>query len=247
MATILCDLDGTLLRRSASAWQDRPTPKRAALNAALSELAGGRAVDYRHGIEDGLTDWLICERALRTVAPEAVLDADAWRQVVARAEALLAPPPAGSSPVYAPLPGVPGVLDALRAAGHTLGLATGNLAVFALHKLQQAGIDRGLFTGPVGFGDHGRERAQILRTAVARAGAPADGGAEGPLVVLGDTRHDRAAAAAVGLPFLGVGTTGLRAGDVDARPDSPAAFLDDLADADAVLAGVARVTGRRAP
>ncbi len=99
----------------------------------------------------------------------------------------------------------------------------------------------------MGFGDHGRERAQILRTAVARAGAPADGGAEGPLVVLGDTRHDRAAAAAVGLPFLGVGTTGLRAGDVDARPDSPAAFLDDLADADAVLAGVARVTGRRAP
>jgi len=165
MATILCDLDGTLLRRPAAAWQDRPTPKRAALNAALSELTGGRAVDYRHGIEDGLTDWLICERALRTAAPDAVLDADAWRQVVARAEALLAPPPAGSSPVYAPLPGVPGVLDALRAAGHTLGLATGNIAVFALHKLAQAGIDRGLLRDLyIVIGDRQEDGGWVVRS-----------------------------------------------------------------------------------
>jgi len=238
MATILCDLDGTLLHKPHPDPPDRVSPKRAAMNAVLAELAGVAGVDYRHGIEQGLTDWQITERALQSVRPEAVLGGESWRQIAARAEALFAPPPDGAPPVYAALPGVPDVLHALRRAGHRLGIATGNLAVFALFKLADAGIDHALFDGPVAFGDHGRERVQIVRTAFARAGAGA-----GPVVVLGDTVRDRDAAAEAALPFLGVGTTGLPESAVVGRPGPAAAWLADLADAGAVLAALDRLHG----
>jgi phosphoglycolate phosphatase-like HAD superfamily hydrolase len=255
VATILCDLDGTLLRRLPG---EDPTPKRVAMNAALAEVSGLAGVDYRQGIADGLTDWQIAERALQRLRPGARLDGPAWQRVTACAEARFTPPPPQTPPAYAALPGVPATLHALRAAGHRLGIATGNLAVFLGFKLAQAGIDRDLFTGPVAGGDHGRERWQILRAAVARretgqdpaaasavrspaAGRSTTDPADDPrvVIVLGDTGHDRDAAAAVGLPFLGVGTTGLAAGGVVPRPGSPAAWLADLADACAVVAQVA--------
>ena len=51
MATILCDLDGTLLRRLPG---EDPTPKRVAMNAALAEVSGLAGVDYRQGIAGGV-------------------------------------------------------------------------------------------------------------------------------------------------------------------------------------------------
>ncbi len=153
MAIILCDIDGTLLVKIRA---DRPgevSPKRAALNRALSEVLGVRDVDFSQGMEHGLTDWQISERAVRRRAPQMRIDRAAWREICARAEAVFTAPAAGDAPLYRRLPGVPHVLHALREAGHVLGLVTGNVAFFAQFKLDQADIDRALFAGPSGFGD----------------------------------------------------------------------------------------------
>ena len=231
MATILCDLDGTLLTKSRPDPPGVVSPKRAAINRALAEVCAVEGVDFVQGIEHGLTDWQIAERAVRRLRADFALDGECWQRVAARAEAVFAPETASGEAVYRALPGVPAVLTALREAGHELGLVTGNLALFALYKLRSAGIDPSYFTGPAAFGDHGRERVQIVRAALARS-------AGGPLVVLGDTEHDRTGAAVAGLPFLGTGAMGLARAAVVAAPGSPAAWVADLADAAAVLACV---------
>lgn len=236
MATVLCDLDGTLLVKIR---RDPPgfiAPKRAALNRALADVCGVPNIDFLQGMEHGLTDWLIAERAVRSHRPGYELDGRTWRNVCARAEAVYAPPPPDAESLYQCLPGVPGTLRALRRAGHRLGIVTGNIAFFALFKLNQAGIDRALFNGPVAFGDHGRERAQILRTALARCGSD-------PALVLGDTVHDRDGAEAVGLPFLGTGAMGLQSEEVAASETSPAAWVPGLADARVVLDAVDALLG----
>jgi len=242
MAIILCDLDGTLLVKTRPDPPGVVSPKRAAINQALAEVCDAPGVDFSQGLQHGLTDWQISERAVRIRRPEARIDAAVWQRVLARAAAVFRPPAAGSAPIYRRLAGVPEVLHALRAAGHVLGLVTGNVELFARLKLSEAGIDRGLFTGPAAFGDHGYERADILRAALAAA----DGVNTRSVVVLGDTLHDLAGAQAVGLPFLGTGAMGLRRDQViqDARraPDvPPAAWVADLGDPGAVVTAVAEL------
>lgn len=236
MAIILCDLDGTLLVKPHRDPPGTVSPKRAAINRALAEVCAAPGVDFSAGLQHGLTDWQISERAVCLVRPRTCIDSAAWRRVIARAWAVFAPPADGTPPVYHRLPGVPEVLHALREAGHVLGIVTGNVSFFARFKLAQAGLDQDLFTGPQAFGDHGRQRADILRAAL--GGGVADG-----VVVLGDTVHDLAGARAVGLPFLGTGAMGLtRAQVIDTAPADaatpPAAWVPDLGDPAAVVRAV---------
>lgn len=234
MAIILCDIDGTLLAKTRPDTDARPSPRRRAINGALAAVCEAPGVDFQRAVVSGLTDWQIAEQAVRAVRPGFDLDGDTWRLVVARAEALFdaATPPGG--PLYGALPGVPAVLHALRGDGHVLGIVTGNLPFFGYNKLAQAGIDAALFLGPTAFGDHARERAHLVRLAMAKAGCGA-----APVLVLGDTARDRAGAVAAGAAFLGVGTTGMERavalGDDGARAD----WLADLGDTEAVRRAVA--------
>ena len=232
MATILCDLDGTLLVKRRPDPPGMVSPKRAAINRALADICDTPAVDFVPSMEHGFTDWMIAERAVRVHRPGFDLDGPSWQAVVARAEAVFMPGPPGGAGIYRRLDGVPEVLHALRDAGHRLGLVTGNVSFFALYKLREAGIDQALFEGPAAFSDHGRERAHILRTALARD-------PDGPAVVLGDTVHDRVGAVAVGLPFLGTGAMGLRRDQVELDDGAVAAWLPDLGDPTRVVAAVA--------
>lgn len=231
MATILCDLDGTLLLKTPRP-AGRLTAKRQAINEALAAEFDLPGIDFVQGMVHGLTDWLIAEGAVQAHRPGFTLDGPAWQRICARCEALFQPEPPGDDPDYHRLPGVPETLLALKAAGHRLGIVTGNISFFALDKLVHAGIDRALFDGACGFGDHGKERHHILRTATVLAG-------DEQAVVLGDTVHDLAGAQKAGLPFVGVGTNGMAA--VDLGGASQAAWLADLSDADAVLAAVDQV------
>jgi phosphoglycolate phosphatase-like HAD superfamily hydrolase len=235
MAIVLCDIDGTLLIKLASEQPGQQTPKRRAINQALAEEFSLPGVDFRQGIEHGLTDWRIAENAVRCHRPGATIDGSTWQRICARAEARFERHVPGHDPHYAPLPGVPATLLAMREAGHVLGLVTGNVSFFGLDKLAHVGLDRGLFTGPCGFGDHGRERRDIVRLAAARAPAGE------PLIVLGDTRNDLIGAQEAGLPFLGVGTTGLQASDLAAAPR--ARWLGDLASPPAVLSAIDELVG----
>lgn len=244
MAIILCDLDGTLLVKARPDPPGVVSPKRAAINQALAEVCDAPGVDFSQGLQHGLTDWQISERAVQIRRAGARIDADTWQRVLARATAVFRPPAPGAQPIYRPLPGVPDVLHALREAGHVLGLVTGNVELFARLKLAEAGVDRALFTGPAAFGDRGYERADILRAALAAGSAALASAA----VVLGDTVHDLAGARAVGLPFLGTGAMGLRRDEVildEQRSSgaSPVAWVADLGDPGAVVAAVAALAG----
>jgi len=238
VTTILCDLDGTLLVKVRPDPPGMVSPKRAAINRALAEVCDVPAVDFSQGLVHGLTDWQISERALQVCRPGARIDAETWRAVVARAAEVFTPAFADlAEPLYRPLPGVPAVLHALRAAGHRLGVATGNVSFFARFKIAQAGIDLAVFDGPSAFGDHGRERVEILRAALAL-------GERSPTVVLGDTVWDRAGAAAAQLPFLATGAMGLAREQVHDEPVSAAAWVANLSDIDAVAAAVERLAAR---
>lgn len=251
MAIILCDIDGTLLVKTRPDPPGVTSPKRAAINQALAEVCLAPGVDFTQGLQHGLTDWQISERAVQRLRPSARIEAEAWLRICARAADLFAPGAASGEPLYERLPGVPEILCALQAAGHILGLVTGNLAVFAFFKLDQAGIARRFFTGPAAFGDHGRERSDILRAALAQIESR-DGQSTGDrvpalrVIVLGDTAHDLAGARAVGLPFLGTGAMGLRREQIlgQERPacQPAAAWVPHLGDAASVLEAIAGLT-----
>jgi len=120
-----------------------------------------------------------------------------------------------SSTGYHLLPGIPGVLDELAAAGYVLGLATGNVRQGARLKLTRGDLWRRFSFG--GFGDDAADRGEMVRIAASRSPrrfAPED------TWIIGDTPLDIAAARAAGFPVLAVATgTHSLAQLEEARPD----------------------------
>jgi phosphoglycolate phosphatase len=103
---------------------------------------------------------------------------------------------------YRLLPGLPGALDRLRAEGHLLGLATGNLERGAALKLARGGIEGAFAFG--GYGSDDADRAALVRIAAERGRALA--GRLVPdedVIVVGDTFRDVAAARANGFRAVG--------------------------------------------
>ena len=93
------------------------------------------------------------------------------------------------------LPGVQSLLDALKARGHTLGLITGNAASIAQRKLGAVGIGGYFAVG--GFGDDPHTtRADLVTIAIERADFQ---DRLDDVYVVGDTRHDIAAAHQAGV------------------------------------------------
>ncbi len=186
---VLFDIDGTLL-----------------LSGGAGRDALARALD-RHlpvsGAMDGIscagkTDLVIVEEATRAAVgrlPGAAL----VRRILATYVELL-PGELERSTNFRLMPGVPEVLHTLRRRRHTaLAVATGNIEAGARAKLDRARLGALLPRG--GYGDHRRDRVDILRAAIAVAG---DGGPpasrEVSAVVVGDTTRDVEAAHRLGLP-----------------------------------------------
>ncbi|MFP6895715.1 MAG: HAD hydrolase-like protein [Roseibacillus sp.] len=103
------------------------------------------------------------------------------------------------------LPGVPRLLDALREAGATLGLLTGNIAAGADLKLEHFGLAE--YFGFGAFGDDHHDRNELGPVAVARAeemqGRSFD---RAETVIIGDTPKDIACGKALGSITLAVAT-----------------------------------------
>jgi beta-phosphoglucomutase-like phosphatase (HAD superfamily) len=93
------------------------------------------------------------------------------------------------------MPGAGALLRRLRADGHAVALATGSWRASAELKLRAAALP--VADLPLVTSDEHVEREAILRDAVARLG--------GKAVYVGDAAWDARAAAAVGIPFVGVG------------------------------------------
>lgn len=213
----LVDIDGTLLH-------GRPVAHGLGLLLALRDVYGVDAgeADLLAVAPGGRTD---LEIGLLMLAAAGVPEADAvaglpeWcdRTVLRYLEI------AGDHPVPNPAPDAREAMALLAAAGVGVALVTGNLEPIAHHKLELAGLGGIFRRGEGGYGGDAVERVEVVRVALARAGAaPGDG------VVIGDTPRDIAAARAAGCAVVAVTTGAFGASDLRGA-DAVAATLTDAA------------------
>jgi beta-phosphoglucomutase-like phosphatase (HAD superfamily) len=130
--------------------------------------------------------------------------------------------------------GATAFLAQLQARDWRIVLCTGAWSDSAKLKLMRAGLTAGL---PLASCDDDVAREDILRRGIALAG-----GGDGDVIVsFGDAPWDVRAAANLGLPFIGI-AAGARAENL--RRSGASEVFADFRDADAVFAGIDRVTQR---
>ena len=220
---LLFDIDGTLVLTGRAGVR--------AMNRACQEVIGhGNALD---GVAvAGRTDWIILHDALRAIGHE--MDEDLFARLrdtyvtLLREEILL--PGQG---VKAVLPGVAGLLDALRARPDVfLALLTGNFEEGARIKLEHFDLWRYFKCGA--FGDDAADRNALVPFALDRARACGlDAIAPEDVFVVGDTPHDVACARAVGAVPVGVATGSFSVADL--RGSGADIVFPDLGDTAAFM------------
>jgi len=180
----------------------------------------------------GRTDSIILHDALRAIGHE--MDEDLFARLrdayvtLLREEILL--PGEG---IKAVLPGVAGLLDALRARPDVfLALLTGNFEEGARIKLEHFDLWRYFKCGA--FGDDAADRNALVPFALDRARACGlDAIAPEDVFVVGDTPHDVACARAVGAVPVGVATGSFSVADL--RGSGADIVFPDLGDAAAFM------------
>ena len=103
---------------------------------------------------------------------------------------------------YRPAGSVTDGIEALRGAGAVIGLGTGNVRRGARIKLESAGLMDRFDLRLGGFGDDADTRHELLRVGAQRC----DPTGKLPVVIVGDTPHDIAAARVIGARCLAVAT-----------------------------------------
>lgn len=191
---VLFDIDGTLLRAGGAG-------RRGLINAAARHFdlpqqvaaAAIEAIDFR-----GATDALIIEEMEWRL--DRMLGGAHGEFIALYLEEL---DRALQGSVIEALVGGAELIAALEQAGVTVGLLTGNIREAARRKLAHINLAH-LTERPGGFGEDGRERAELARTALQRLAAvpvPPE-----RTLVIGDTPHDAWAAHAAGAQAVLVAT-----------------------------------------
>jgi phosphoglycolate phosphatase-like HAD superfamily hydrolase len=212
----LFDIDGTLIGGGGAG-------RRAFDRACLEVLGVDGALD---GLKlDGMTDPLILEHVFTTHLGRAPREGEG-EAVLARYLVHLGPEVARAP--YRIFPGVERALDRVAALpGSGVGLCTGNLAEGARLKLERGDLWRRFAFG--GFGSDARQRADVVRVAIARGEAHL--GTRVPkekVWVIGDTPRDVDAAHAAGVPAVGVATGSFSVDELrEAGADLAYPTLDD--------------------
>lgn len=199
---LLFDIDGTLLTTGGAG--------KRAIGRALERAATALDIRFRPSSLGfsfaGMTDRAIVRRALEASgAPvtEAFISELLDMYVIALREEVRS----SGEGAFRVLPGVVALLDRLGETDAALGLGTGNVEEGARIKLEHVSLSERFSFG--GFGSDFEERPKVV-LAGARRGAQVLGL---PLescrvVVIGDTRHDVAAAHAIGAECVAVATGG---------------------------------------
>ncbi len=233
MRAVLFDIDGTLVRLGGAGREALARGVAAAIGRPFAEvLEAAREVDFRGRTDTILLEELAGRFGVRVPALDPRMVA---AYLAALPEAVRRSREEGR---YRTMPGVPALVAGLESRDDVaVGLLTGNVREAARVKLSPAGLAH-LADRPGGFGDDGRERADVARAAVGRlaeAGIPPE-----RVLVVGDTEHDVAAAHAAGARAVAVATGWtalpvLRASGAElvlrdlAVPDPLLALLDTLA------------------
>ncbi|MFC3848572.1 HAD family hydrolase [Corynebacterium hansenii] len=133
------------------------------------------------------------------------------------------------------LPGVRAVVSALARSGHSQTVVSGNMAETGWLKLRHAHLSEFMAPRFSAFGDYEVDRSELLRVALM------EWGGRGPVVAVGDTPADAAAALENGIGFVGVTTGRHTASDLTAamvnvnRLATPYFTDDDLPDGTAIV------------
>lgn len=134
-----------------------------------------------------------------------------------------------------PLPGVRDVVSALARAGHSQTVVSGNMAETGWLKLRHAHLSEFMAPRFSAFGDYAIDRSDLMDVALMEW----DG--RGPVVAVGDTPSDAAAALESGIGFVGVTTGRHTASDLTAalinvnRLPTPYFTDDDMPDGTAII------------
>ena len=216
----LFDIDGTLLHAGGAG--------RRSVERALGEVLGELQEEVSlESVEfAGRTDPWIVRTALMQygVAADDALIHDVLQRYIAHL-----PRELELASAFEVLPGVLSLLSELSERDDILmGLGTGNTEPAAYAKLARGGLDSFFAFG--GFGSDHSDRTELLRAALARGLARTGTRAQGaPVVVIGDTPHDVAAAHAIGARCVAVST-----GSYDAaalRASGASIVVSDLCEA----------------
>ena len=191
---LLFDIDGTLITTGGVG--------RRALELSFLDLHG-REDACRTFRLDGMTDRAIARMGLAAIGLEPTVGAiDAvLARYLTHLEQTIA---AADAAKYRVHPGMADAVQAGHAQGHAVGLGTGNLRDGARLKLARVGLWDAFRFG--GFGDDAEDRAALIH-AGAQRGREQHGDPGAPVIVIGDTPKDVAAAKAIGARCLGVGTS----------------------------------------
>jgi phosphoglycolate phosphatase-like HAD superfamily hydrolase len=211
---VVFDLDQTLIGGAEADWECFLSVCEGVLGATID-----RQDDW--GSYPVLTDLGLLDGLSRRYRGRGVTDCERERFCVElpdRIDALAVADPA----VFSPLPGAIGMLEGLVREAR-VGIATGNLRRLAARKLGVAGLDR--FDLPCVCSEDASDRPGLVRACVDRLGA----GEATRVVSVGDGVWDVAAAAALGLPFVGVSADATRAARL--RERGADAIVEDFADA----------------
>lgn len=216
--TILWDVDGTLLLNAYSGGGE--------LYHTAVERTVGRELHPPMPRTHGKPDGLILSEILAHFGYD-----DSWHERARETLDELSIERAQAGDRREPAPGVVDALTAVATHGWHNALLTGNSLVRARVKLEGAGLGPEWFDWDRSFfGATARERSEITRAA--RAALPGE-----TLVIIGDTPRDDEAAAAAGMPFIGVATGVFTVEDL--RETGAVLVVADLAGSlDAVLAAI---------
>jgi phosphoglycolate phosphatase-like HAD superfamily hydrolase len=219
---VLFDIDGTLVLTGRAGVR--------AMTRAMAEVFGLEGA-FKDVSMAGRTDWYLLSIALaqsgRTLNQR---ELERFRAVYVRF--LEEEVPERGEGRKGVMPGVRDLLDTLASRDDVLlGLLTGNFVEAARIKLEHFDLWRYFRCGA--YGDDAEDRNALVPVALERARARDGQRAFTRIVVIGDTPHDIACAAAAGATSLAVATGGF---DVDALHKAGAdVVLENLEDTQAVL------------
>jgi phosphoglycolate phosphatase-like HAD superfamily hydrolase len=193
-STVLFDVDGCLISTGgagARAWRH-----------AFDRLYGTPA-DIWQFSEAGMTDPDVGRLTFARVIGREPTDRELARVLSAYLDRLAVE--VEQSPGYRVMPGVQALLPRLVNAGVLLGIVSGALEAGAHIKLARGGLNRFFSFG--GYGSDSRDRGELTRVAIARAGRICGHTLDlAGVLVVGDTPRDMEAAHAAGVVAVGVAT-----------------------------------------
>jgi phosphoglycolate phosphatase len=189
---VLFDVDGTLVASAAGS----QSAGMMAMNLAAERLTGipdlGVSSDFAGRTDVQIAALLLASGGVRDPRPEQSMELA--RIYVEELERHIE-----RRPYYA-LGDPAAAVRAHEGIGAAVGLGTGNVPRGAALKLASAGIAHLFDLERGGYGDDGGERAEVLATGARRC----DPSGELPVVIVGDTPRDVAAARAIGARCVGV-------------------------------------------